>query len=167
MLTLDLSVSKPGVEDPIGFIKAAALAKGKTDALQIGKAEEEKLLALKRRWAFDMATQPGKQMFMTMFMMWMAGSGVHIFSIMIVGMAVWTPIKAVTQVQTYFQAVQSDNLDLTQAKLIYIALNLAGLGVALYKCFTMGLLPLSSADWVSLVEPKRAAEMSGGGIAFT
>ena len=166
--SLDLGVANTGIEDPIGFVKAASLSKERAqgDAIEVSKSEEQKLLALKKRRAFDMGIAPGRQMFMTMFMLWMAGGGVHIFSIMIVGMSVWTPIKAMTTVQTYFQPVEADGLDLTQPKLIYIALNFLALGIALYKCFTMGLLPLSSADWTTLVEPKKVSEISGGGVAF-
>jgi len=165
---LDLSVSNTGIDDPVGFVKAASLVKERAtgDALEVSKSEETKLLALKKRRAFDMGTAPGKQMLMTMFMLWMSGAGVHIFSIMIVGMAVWTPIKAMSTIQTYFQPVEAEGLNLTQAKLIYIALNLLALGVALYKCFTMGLLPLSSTDWVTMVEPKKISEISGGGVSF-
>ncbi|KAH9249583.1 hypothetical protein BASA81_012657 [Batrachochytrium salamandrivorans] len=98
---------------------------------------------------------------MTAFMMWMAGAGVHIFSIMIVGMGVITPIKAITQTQTYFIPAQGEGVDLTIPKLAYVGLNFMGLFIALYKCSTMGLLPLSSTDWVSLLEVKQNLEFSG------
>jgi len=165
----DLNVRQTVVEDPVGFIRASALAKDKTavEGTEVTRADEQKLLALKKRRAMDMGTAPGKQMFMTMFMLWMAGGGVHIFSIMIVGMALMTPIRAISSVQTYFQPVEAEGLDLTQPKLIYVALNFVALGVALYKCFTMGLLPLSSADWVTMVEPRHITEVSGGGISLS
>lgn len=173
----DLNVKSTSIEEPIGFIRSTMLlAKEKQELLTAGgggnngevvtKIDESKLLALKKKRAMDMATAPGKQLFMTMFMLWMAGAGVHIFSIMIVGMSVFNPIKAIGSVQAYFQPLEADGLDLTQAKLTYIALNFVGLGVALYKCFTMGLLPLSSTDWVSLIEPRPITEISGGGISL-
>lgn len=165
-ISLDLVVASPPVDEPIGFVKAASLTKDQGQSTAVTKSEEDKLVALKKRRAFDMGIAPGKQMFMTMFMLWMSGAGVHIFSIMIVGMAVWTPIKAITTLKAYFQPVEADGVDLLQPKLMYVALNFLALGVALYKCLTMGLLPLSSADWVNLVESKRVSEMSGGGIAL-
>ena len=40
------------------------------------------------------AQAPGKSLFMTAFMMYLCGNTIQIFSIMIVGMALYTPIKA-------------------------------------------------------------------------
>ena len=37
---------------------------------------------------------------MTGFMLWMSGSGVHIFSIMITGMAIYNPVKSAFTVNT-------------------------------------------------------------------
>ena len=41
--------------------------------------------------------------------------------------------------------------NILMAKLIYIALNIVGLLIVLWKIRAMGLLPLTSADWVSLL----------------
>jgi len=51
--------------------------------------------------------------------------------------------------------------DLTTPKLLFIALNLASLGVALYKCKSMGLLPLTAADWTGLLPVLSDAEVAG------
>ena len=40
---------------------------------------------------------------------------------------------------------------------------LAGLGAALYKLHTMGLLPTHAADFAAQLAPARAAEWVGGG----
>jgi len=57
---------------------------------------------------------------------------------MIVGMALVTPIKTLTTVQTYFAPLEEDGVkvNLLEAKLVFIALNLLALVVALYKCST-------------------------------
>ena len=47
------------------------------------------------------------------------------------------------------------------AKAIYVAINLVGCGIVLWKLRSIGLLPLTSADWVSLLPPKRFVEFSG------
>lgn len=132
-----------------------------------------RMIILKNKRALEMAMRPGQNLIMTGLMLWMSGGGLHIFSIMIVGMALWTPIKGLMTTNSYFSSLlvgetetSATKLDLTKPKLIYIAMNLAGLGVALYKCYGMGLLPLSSADWISLLEPKRNLEISGGGLSF-
>ena len=44
--------------------------------------------------AMEVAQGQGKSLMMNMFMMWMAGNSLHIFPIMMVGMAIWTPIGA-------------------------------------------------------------------------
>ena len=39
-------------------------------------------------------------------------------------------------------------------KICYILGNLLGLGMAIYKCHCMGLLPTHSSDWLAFVEPQ-------------
>ena len=163
--SFDLNISKSNVDPPLGFVKSTSLSTDKADT-EVSKTDEAKLLALKKKRAMDMGTAPGKQLFMTMFMLWMAGGGVHIFSIMIVGMSVMNPIKAITSVQSHFQPLEADGIDLMTPKAAFIGLNLVGLGIALYKCFMMGLLPLSSTDWVRLVEVPSSTEVAGGGVSF-
>jgi len=46
------------------------------------------------------------------------------------------------------------------SKLMYIGLNLAGLAVVIWKIRSMGLLPLTSADWVSLLPDKFSTQIS-------
>ena len=163
---IDLNNSKPPIEEPLGFVKTNPSSIEKADSEVITKTDEGKLLALKKKRAMDMGMSPGKSLLPTMFMLWMAGGGVHIFSIMIVGMSLVQPLRAIASMQSFFQPIEADNVDLTQPKLMYVALNLLALGIALYKCFTMGLLPLSSADWVSLIEPRHNIEISGGGLSL-
>jgi hypothetical protein len=59
-----------------------------------------------------------------------------------------------------FAAVQHPGANLMNAKLIFIALNLAGTGVFLWKLRGMGLLPVTSSDWVSLLPDRTAVEHS-------
>ena len=49
---------------------------------------------------------------------------------------------------------KDNSVDLTTPKLIFIALNLASLGVALYKMKAMGLLPVTAADWTGYLVQK-------------
>jgi hypothetical protein len=57
-----------------------------------------------------LATAPGKQLFMTMFMLWMSGSSLQIFSIMMLGMAFWQPLQKIFSVQTGKQNNQTNIL---------------------------------------------------------
>jgi len=51
----------------------------------------------------ETAQGQGRSLMMNMFMMWMAGNSIHIFPIMMVGMAAWTPINALLQMKTGHQ----------------------------------------------------------------
>jgi ER membrane protein complex subunit 4 len=109
----------------------------------------EKLLEAKRRAAMNIAYGPGKGLLTTGFMLWMSGSSIQIFSIMMTGMALFNPLKAIATVNELFrQFDKEEGVDTKIPKLIFLALQVLSLGVALYKCSTMGLLPVTSVDWV-------------------
>ncbi|RYH07628.1 ER membrane protein complex subunit 4 [archaeon] len=97
----------------------------------------------------NIAMGPGKNLLTTAFMLWMSGSSIQIFSIMMTGMALINPIKALAAANEPFRNFEKEEgLNLRTPKLIFISLQLVAIAVALYKCSTMGLLPLTSADWV-------------------
>ena len=112
--------------------------------------------------AQNTALAPGKQLLMTAFMLWMSGNSLQIFSIMMLGMAFWQPLQRLMNVSGEFARYEGSQVDVTVPKLIFVACNLAGVGLALYKSNSMGLLPTSSADWLSTaVRPVQ--EFAGGG----
>eukprot|EP01112_Ceratiomyxa_fruticulosa_P002037 TRINITY_DN1217_c0_g2_i18.p1 TRINITY_DN1217_c0_g2~~TRINITY_DN1217_c0_g2_i18.p1 ORF type:complete len:160 (+),score=25.82 TRINITY_DN1217_c0_g2_i18:354-833(+) len=115
-------------------------------------------LKLKKAW--EVAKAPGKGILMTAFMLWMAGSGIHIFSIMITGYSILNPIKAIFGVSSTFSKFSDGSTPLFQPKIIYILLNLLSLSVALYKCSNMGLLPTAPSDWISMLQVKQPLEYS-------
>lgn len=43
---------------------------------------------------------------------------------------------------------------------LYVLTNVLGVAMAMYKCKSMGLLPLYSSDWVSLLPIPTPAEVS-------
>jgi len=49
-------------------------------------------------------------------------------------------------------------------KFIYLVGNILCLALALYKCQSMGVLPLHASDWLDFVEPQPRIEFSGGGL---
>ncbi|XP_055383653.1 ER membrane protein complex subunit 4 [Condylostylus longicornis] len=118
-------------------------------------------LMIKRSW--DLALGPFKQLPMNLFIMYMAGNSISIFPIMMVGMMLIRPIKAM------FAAPTSKMADGTQGsgqKLIYLLGNLANIALALYKCQSMGLLPTHASDWLAFVEPQTRLEYFGGGVSL-
>lgn len=109
----------------------------------------EKLIQAKQRAAMNIAYGPGKSLLTTGFMLWMSGSSIQIFSIMMTGMALFNPLKAILTVNDAFrQFDKEEGVDTKIPKMLFIALQVLSLGVALYKCSTMGLLPVTSVDWV-------------------
>jgi hypothetical protein len=118
-------------------------------------------LAAKQRQVMSIAYGPGKSLLTTAFMLWMSGSSIQIFSIMMTGMSLINPLKAISSIGTTFKAYEKEEgLDLKLPKLIFLGLQLLSLGVAVYKCSTMGLLPLTSADWVSNIPTIPYSEQS-------
>ena len=99
----------------------------------------------------DIQLGPVKSLPMMMFMMWMTGNDIHIFSIMMTGMAIYQPIQSLGQVGAIFKMFADDPAlkgDVLRGKLIYAACCLAALCVGLAKLHWMGLLPTAAADWV-------------------
>ncbi|CAA0838324.1 Unknown protein [Striga hermonthica] len=101
---------------------------------------------------------------MMAFMMWMAGSTVHLFSIGITFSALLQPINALRGVGKVFEPYKDNKVDLLAPKLVFIALNLVGLGLGIWKLNALGLLPTHVSDWVSSLPPPQDVEFSGGGI---
>lgn len=108
---------------------------------------------------------------MTAFMLWMSGSGVHIFSIMITGMAIYNPVKSALTVSTAFSRFDdakmspADKTSLLFSKLTFVVMNMLAMCGALYKMSLMGLLPNTPSDWVSfLAVPPNVQFASGGSI---
>lgn len=76
-------------------------------------------------------------------------------------MVLLNPMKALMATNTTFdQLTDNGKIDVLLPKLMYIALNIACLGMGIYKMGTMGLLPLNSADWISLLEVQIPAEIT-------
>ena len=77
--------------------------------------------------------------------MYMSGNQLNIFSISVTSSAILGPLASIFGIQKQFGALQ--DVDLTTPKLLFLALNLAWLGLGLYKMSSMRLLPTTSADF--------------------
>lgn len=125
-------------------------------------------MKLKLQKAREIAWSPGKNFMMTAFMLWMSGSGVHIFSIMITFYAVYNPIKSAFTVQQQFTRFEDSKMggperaSLLSSKLIFVAMNMFAMTGALYKMSLMGLLPNTPSDWVSLLSVPPSVQLSSG-----
>lgn len=91
------------------------------------------------------ARAPLKQIGMLVFMMWMSGKQLHLFSIMTTLSGVYQPLSAALKAR---EAIPDDpELDTLTPRLVYIAINLGGLAFALSRLAGMGLIPTTAADW--------------------
>ncbi len=127
-----------------------------SSARALTEQERADQLARKVRRINDVQLSPVKQLPMTMFMLWMAGSDIHIFSIMMTGMAIMGPISALGNVNSVFRVFEGDaavKAQVFQGKLIYLACCIVALGVGLAKLHFMGLLPTAAADWIDHSPP--------------
>merc|ERR1719162_2309442 len=109
--SFDLNDGSIRVEPPNGY-RESALAE-MSDTPRSAEGNEAKTIALKQKRAMEIAYAPGKNLFMTGFMLWMSGAGVHIFSIMMTAMAMFQPIRGIMSVNMTFKSVEGKSVDLT------------------------------------------------------
>jgi len=129
------------------------------------KEADQQHLLMKRAW--DLALGPLKQLPMNVFIMFMAGNSISIFPIMMVGMMFIRPMQALVKVGSTFKPLEGPlNSMMLFQKFLFILGNLVGLGVALYKCSSMGLLPTHQSDWLAFIEEPVRTEYSTGGISL-
>lgn len=99
---------------------------------------------------------PAKSVPMNAFMLYMSGSGVQIFSMMVVGMLLTNPLKSILQIKSAFAPYLTPGqpMALLPQQLVFIACQLMCMGLGIYKCWSMGLLPTESSDWLAWREPR-------------
>ncbi|KAH8335005.1 hypothetical protein KR067_003469 [Drosophila pandora] len=148
--------SKNGdMPSPLGYNPAALV--NQTDA-----AGRDQRLVIKKSW--DLALGPLKNIPMNLFIMYMSGNSISIFPIMMVGMMLIRPIKAMFTTQV--TSKMAEGAQGTGQRIVYFLGNLANVALALYKCHSMGLLPTHASDWLAFVEPQTRLEHYGGGVSF-
>ncbi|KAF6176526.1 hypothetical protein GIB67_007909 [Kingdonia uniflora] len=154
------ALSTRDIPDPLGFTRASQ----EQDDSTVSKQKKDAEANWKSQKAWEVAQAPVKNLFMMGFMMWMAGSTVHLFSIGITFSALWQPISALQGVGKIFEPFKDPKVDTLAPKLVFIALNLAALALGVWKLNTLGLLPTHASDWVSSLSPAHEVEYSGGGL---
>lgn len=127
---------------------------------EVSKKTDVSRLIAKKSW--DLALAPLKQVPMNLFISYMAGNSISIFPIMMVGMLLMRPIQAIWATKSTFKMMETSSAILQM--MVYVFGNLVNVGLALYKCHSMGLLPTHASDWLAFVEPPIRNEYLGGGI---
>ncbi|KAJ2114281.1 hypothetical protein GGI03_006120 [Coemansia sp. RSA 2337] len=151
--------------DPYGYDQAIASGSISSASLAHGKSDEEGDMALRAKKGWEVAMGPGKTLPMQAFMAWMSGTSVSIFSILITGMILMSPVKTIMSTQQTFAPLEragkgEKKLDLTMQKAAFVAINIAGLIFGVYRLSIMGLLPTASSDWLSFIPAKQFMEYS-------
>jgi ER membrane protein complex subunit 4 len=99
--------------------------------------------ALKLKKAWEVALAPSKNIPMNAVMMYMSGNSLQIFSIMMVFMLFKGPIQGLigTNAQFVKFETESNKAQLWGCKGVYVLVQLALLGLGVWKVNAMGLLP--------------------------
>ncbi|KAJ1028700.1 hypothetical protein NDA16_001866 [Ustilago loliicola] len=141
------------IPNPIGFTDPDAVSKkqskSKATTTAVQRADPA---ALKMAKAWELAYSPAKSLPMNAIMLYMSGSGVQIFSMMAVGMLITGPIKGIS--------TMNSGQSLLLPKILFILCQLAGLVIGLYKCWSMGLLPTETSDWLAWRQARTPLEFS-------
>jgi len=118
---------------------------------------------------------------MQAFMLYMSGGGVQIFSMGIVFMLLFSPFKNVAAINTGTHPLATSTRPLIHThtafapfapsssssksfstliiqKIVYILANMLTLALGLYKCSSMGLLPMGTGDWLAFETRKPVRE---------
>lgn len=130
--------------NPPGFTTSKKTS-GKQDVTRSDrKPVETDTLKLKKAW--EVALAPSKQIPMNAIMMYMSGNSLQIFSIMMVFMLFKGPIQGllVTNAQFLKFETESNRAKLWGCKAVYVLMQLALLGMGVWKVNAMGLLPYVS-----------------------
>lgn len=98
------------------------------------------------------------QLPMFLFIFWMTGSSLSIYTIMFTVQFATTPFKAIFNVNQAFEPFEHKELSLTLPKLLYIACNMVTIGLAAYKFSNMGIIPVLPADWAGLFNARLPVE---------
>ncbi|XP_040564519.1 ER membrane protein complex subunit 4 [Lepeophtheirus salmonis] len=108
--------------------------------------------SLKTKRSWEIALGPIKNIPMNIFVMYMTGNTISIIPIMMTVMMAIKPIKTLFSVGATFKAFDSNHNTLGQ-KIVFIIGNLINVGLAMFKCHSMGILPTHASDWLAFADP--------------
>mmetsp|Transcript_44677 Transcript_44677/g.54684 ORF Transcript_44677/g.54684 Transcript_44677/m.54684 type:complete len:186 (+) Transcript_44677:47-604(+) len=123
---------------PIGYISGDFDDNKNT---HMGREKDREKILLSQAW--NQAKAPSRQILMSGIMMWMSGSNLTIFTLMMMGMVMLNPLTALFSVNKAFERYDTGNnsSSLRLPKLAYIVLNFVSVGIGIWKLNSLGLLP--------------------------
>ncbi|KAA8492748.1 ER membrane protein complex subunit 4 [Porphyridium purpureum] len=126
---------------------------GRAAVVAAARDEERFSTLMKKSWAVAMA--PIQQTLSMGFMLWMSGSGVHIFSMMTTFTCMMIAGQSLLHCLTPFRALEQADArirpQLWTQKAVSILLALIPVVLAVRKCINMQFLPTTEADFVGLL----------------
>ncbi|KAJ3342539.1 hypothetical protein HDU93_001925 [Gonapodya sp. JEL0774] len=141
--------------------------KGDGDKKPVSAADQDKL-KIKKAW--EAALAPAKAVPMNALMLWMSGSQLQIYSFMMLFMLFSNGVQGIAKVSQTFERFAvtqtgSNGDPVLLPKAIFVVLQLAVIGLGVWKMSSMGLLPTAQSDWLAFLQPKQYSEFSGGPIS--
>ena len=131
------------------------------EAAPTSEAEADKRRLALQAKAMQLAQAQGAQLLQSGVMMWlMIGNRLNLWSIFFLVQMGATPFRQLLALDAAFAPLQLQGVDLTLPKLLYCAINLAGCSLFVWKLRGMGLLPITSSDWISLLPVRTQADYS-------
>jgi ER membrane protein complex subunit 4 len=150
------------LEAPPGFSRGEVSKSAEAAVIDVSNSiSQEQRVARRQKDAMGFAYSPAKNIFSTGLMLWMSGNSIQIFSIYATGNALTTPITAMLRAPTMFKRFEMEGVDLTVPLLVFYAMQLVCLAIAVWKLNGMGLLPMTAADWTNYIPIREVIESSG------
>lgn len=135
------------IPDPPGFSSSNSITKSKSNSQQAttstasSSSSDNSALLLKK--SYELALAPAKSLPMTFISLYMSGSSLQIFSIVMVFMAFKNPIMGLLATFSAFERFETPETKgkLVMVRALYVLMQLVSLGVGVWKVNSMGLLP--------------------------
>jgi len=131
------------------------------EPLSASEAEAELVRRAHAAQAFALAQGQGMQLMQTGLMMYfMIGNRLNLWSIFFLVQMGTPTFGRLLGVNAAFAPHAQPGVDLTAAKAIYVLINFVGVALFFWKLRAMGLLPITSSDWISLLPIRVQTEYS-------
>ena len=95
---------------------------------------------------------------MFLFIMWMTGNSLSIYTIMFTVSFATKPFSSILTVNKSFKMFKHKDLNLMLPKIAYIAANMVIVAMAAYKFSNLGIIPVQPSDWAGLLSPRTPIE---------
>ncbi|CAO0799239.1 unnamed protein product [Mucor circinelloides] len=158
------------VPNPVGYEPSTLQKYTKNERSNRQGNQDNNQVAIKMKRAWDVAMGPAKSIPMNAIMIYMSGTSLQIFTVMVTAMLFFSPVKAIMTTQQTFSRFESDTttsttsgkaqpkVDLMMPKLTFIGLHIVTILLGVYKVNAMGLLPNTASDWLAFIKPKEILE---------